>query len=237
MSLKITAAPGPVALELGAQLVGERDPGRDEILARAGQRPQRLGLIAVGNQDPEAVAVGPRELAEHERVEPVGLPAGGAEPRAGGDDLVRMDRHHPQPGVEQPLDQHSVRPLDRDQTAPSGAPARCTAPPTLARRARTSRPGSPRPSRQRRAGRASPTPNQRRRSYFPSERLHFGQDFTAPRPGGTVAGAHRQALERGYVLLPLAAPHHRREELVSSWPSQRASYLGSLPTVVEATRG
>ena len=105
----------PVALEFGAELVRERDPGLDQVLTRAGQRPQRLGLIAVGHQDAEAVAVGPRELAEHERVEPIRFAAGGAKPRAGGGDLVGMDRHHPQPGVQQPLDQDSVRPLDRDQ--------------------------------------------------------------------------------------------------------------------------
>ena len=61
------------------------------------------------------MAIGPRELAEHERVEPIRFAAGGAKPRAGGGDLVGMDRHHPQPGVQQPLDQDSVRPLDRDQ--------------------------------------------------------------------------------------------------------------------------
>jgi len=35
----------PEALELGAQLVGERHPALDELLPRAGHRPDRLGLI------------------------------------------------------------------------------------------------------------------------------------------------------------------------------------------------
>jgi hypothetical protein len=30
-----------------------------------------------------------------------------------------------------------------------------------------------------------------------------------------------KALNRGYVLLPLAAPHHRREGLVFRWPSDK----------------
>ena len=46
-----------------------------------------------------------------------------------------------------------------------------------------------------------------------------------------------KALNRGYVLLPLAAPHHRREGLVFLWPSDRASNRGPLPAAVEATPG
>jgi hypothetical protein len=61
------------------------------------------------------VMVGPRELAEHERVEPIGLPARDPEAVPGGRDLVRVQRQHPQTGIEQPLDQETVGPLDRDQ--------------------------------------------------------------------------------------------------------------------------
>jgi hypothetical protein len=61
------------------------------------------------------MVVGTRQLAEHERVEPVGLAARGPEPRPGRRDLLRMHRQHPQPRVQQPLDQQPVRPLDRDQ--------------------------------------------------------------------------------------------------------------------------
>jgi hypothetical protein len=39
------------------------------IFACAGQRPQRLGGVAVGNKDTEATAVGAREFGELERVE------------------------------------------------------------------------------------------------------------------------------------------------------------------------
>ena len=59
--------------------------------------------------------VGARQLAQHEGVKPVGLASRSAEPGAGGRDLVGMDRQHPQARVEQTLDQHPIRPLDRDQ--------------------------------------------------------------------------------------------------------------------------
>ena len=62
--------------------------------------------------------IGARQLAQHERVEPVGLPARHPKPRAGRRDLVGMQRQHPQPRVQQPLDQQPVRPLDRDQLHP-----------------------------------------------------------------------------------------------------------------------
>ena len=59
--------------------------------------------------------IGARQLAQHERVEPIGLPARDPEPITRGRDLVGMQRQHPQPRVQQPLDQQPVRPLDRDQ--------------------------------------------------------------------------------------------------------------------------
>jgi len=106
---------GPEALQLGAQLVSQRDPGLHEVLAGTAQGAQRLGVVAVGDQNLEAVMVGARELAEHERVEAIGLPAAGPEARARRCDLVGMDRHHAQPGIEQPLDQQAVGTLDRDE--------------------------------------------------------------------------------------------------------------------------
>ena len=59
--------------------------------------------------------IGARQLAQHERVKPIGLPARDPEAVPRGGDLVRMHRQHPQARVEQPLDQQPVRPLDRDQ--------------------------------------------------------------------------------------------------------------------------
>jgi hypothetical protein len=61
------------------------------------------------------MVVGARQLAQHERVKPIRLPARDAKPIARRRDLVGVQRQHMQPRIEQPLDQHAVRPLDRDQ--------------------------------------------------------------------------------------------------------------------------
>jgi hypothetical protein len=58
--------------------------------------------------------VGAGELAQHEAVKPVGLPARGAEPITRCLDLIGMQRQHAHPGFEQPLDQHPAAALDRD---------------------------------------------------------------------------------------------------------------------------
>jgi hypothetical protein len=57
---------------------------------------------------------------------------------------------------------------------------------------------------------------------------------TAPRPRGTVADAHRQALNRGYVLLPLrgTSPPPGAAGLLPALA--RASHDGPLPAAVEA---
>ena len=47
-----------------------------------------------------------------------------------------------------------------------------------------------------------------------------------------------KALNRGYVLSPLAAPHRRREGQVLCWPSDKGkAYTGPLPAAVEALQG
>ncbi len=61
--------------------------------------------------------IGPCELAEHHRVEAIGLAARHAEAGPRGLDLIGMQRQHDQPGVQQPLDEQPVRPLDRDAQA------------------------------------------------------------------------------------------------------------------------
>jgi hypothetical protein len=105
---------GPDAVEFGAQLVGQRDARMDEVLMGAGERAQRARGVAVRLERAEAMAVGAREFGEHERVEAVALAArvGVARPRRL--DLVGMDRHHDQSGLQQPVDQQPVGPLERD---------------------------------------------------------------------------------------------------------------------------
>jgi hypothetical protein len=38
-----------------------------------------------------------------------------------------------------------------------------------------------------------------------------------------------KALKRGYVLSPLAAPHHRRDGLVFRWPSDKGKQVRPSP--------
>ena len=64
------------------------------------------------------MAVGAGELGEHEAVKAIALAARHAVPRAHRLDLVGMHRDHRQPGIQQPLDQQPVGPLDRDQRHP-----------------------------------------------------------------------------------------------------------------------
>jgi hypothetical protein len=60
------------------------------------------------------VSVGASELTEHEAIEPVRLPARSAEPVTRGLDLIRVHSQHPQPFLEEPLDQHTITSFDRD---------------------------------------------------------------------------------------------------------------------------
>ena len=130
------------------------------------------------------MAVGARELAQHERVEPVGLAARGPEPVAGRRDLVGMHRQHPQPRVQQPLDQQPVGPLDRDQLnlQPQQRPAQRPQPLLVVRE----RGGQQLLARRvgHAARRACPTPNQRQRNY--SHRYSFIGQVTSQRPDQEV---------------------------------------------------
>src|ERR1019366_9661734 len=67
--------PGPEPLELSAELVDDPGASGNEILPCSGQRPDGLRAIGVGLKYPEAVMIGARQLAQHERVKPIGLPA------------------------------------------------------------------------------------------------------------------------------------------------------------------
>jgi hypothetical protein len=58
--------------------------------------------------------IGSGELAEDERVEAIRLATGRAKAWPSRGDLVGMQREHPQPGIEQALDENAVGTLDRD---------------------------------------------------------------------------------------------------------------------------
>ena len=197
---------GPEPLQLGPQLVDQRRPGTDQILPPAGQRPDRLRGIRVGLEHPEAMMIGPRELAQHERVKPIGLAARHAKPVTGRRHLIGVQRQHPQPRVQQPLDHQPVRPLHRDQLHPQPHQLPAQRPqPLLVMRERCGQQLLARRIRDehvvllRRPINASVT--------SPSVTTPLGQDnSTAPRPRGTVADAHRQGPQPG--LRPVAASRH-----------------------------
>ena len=113
----------------------------------------------------------------------------------------------------------TAHPAARSRPVPPSAaqaPGRARAAPS--RRARRCPPTSPRQFHRRRARRASRPPSQRRRN------------FPSLLPPSSVSASHRpdqevplrnlidKALNRGYVLLPLAAPHHRWDGLVCLRP-------------------
>lgn len=148
--------------------------------------------------------IGARQFTEHERVEPIRLAAAGPEPRPRGGDLVGMQRQHPQPDVKQPLDQQPIRPLDRDQRdlEPHQRATQQPEPVLVVREAAREQPLAHRVRDQhvvllRRPIDAGASTHQP---------LHDHRHDTTPRPRGASAIAYRQALTRGYVLLPLTAP-------------------------------
>jgi hypothetical protein len=180
---------GPEAIQLGSELVAQRHPGADQVLASAAQRSERLGLVAVGLQHPEAMMIGARELAQHEAVEPVGLAARDPKPRTGRSDLVGMQGQHSEPRIQEPLDQQPVGTLDRDQRhlVAHERPAQRPQPDFVVRE---------RGGQELLAGLVGdqhvvflgrPIDARVVTSHRHSSSVSY---FTAPRPWGTVAGAH-----------------------------------------------
>jgi hypothetical protein len=227
---------GPEALELAAQLVGDRDAMLDEVLASAGQGAQRLGGIRIGHQHTEAVTVGARQLGEHERVEAVALAARGAEAGSHRGDLVGMDRDHVDPRIQQPFDQQSVGTLDGDQQHPeldqaitqrskaalvvAIATALHDPPVTVVDADRVLLAGP----------------------INASKRVALAHNSSSPSTL-TVAGGEVpwRVLTDGALTaqLPVATrgtSTERREALVSRWPSARASDAGALPTSAGTTK-
>jgi len=111
----------PGARELGPELVGEPDPGGDQVLPRPGEDAQGARLVAVALEGAEAVVVGARELGEHEGVEAVRLAAACAVARPRRLHLVGVQGVDAQAGRDEALDQHPVRALDRDAVDPQAA--------------------------------------------------------------------------------------------------------------------
>jgi hypothetical protein len=104
---------GQGELEVGRQLVGERDAGFDQVLAGTGQRPQRQGRVGVALERPEPSVVGAQHVSEHERVQRVVLVACAAVAATQVLHLPRVDHEHLHAGVEQRFDHRPIRPFDR----------------------------------------------------------------------------------------------------------------------------
>jgi hypothetical protein len=226
---------GPEALQLRAQLVGQREPMADEVFARAGERAHRLGGIAVGDQHPVTVAVGARELGEHERIEAVALAARRAEARSHRGELVGMHRDHPQAGVQQPLDQQPVRTLDRDQRhVERDQPRAQRRDPALVMPVTATLEDPPvavdHTDRMLLAGPIDPS----EATLLHDVSLH---PMTLTAAGGEVPW--RSLIDGALTAqLPVAAQGtstDRREALVSCWPSARASAVGALPAAAGTT--
>jgi hypothetical protein len=162
------------------------------------------------------MVIGPCQLAQHERVKPIGLRARGPDAIAGRRDLIGVQRQDPQSGVQQPLDQQSVGPLDGDQRH------------LVAHECAAQRPQADFVVRERGGqdllarlvgdqhivllGRPVDARIDTSHQNFNSNLVRSLQR----RPDREVPV--RMPIDRpstpGYVLLPLAAPHHRREGLV-----------------------
>ena len=105
--------PGPEGLELGAQLVGERDPRFDELLAGPRQCPERPRLVAVRADRAQPMGVGSRQLGEHERIEAVGLAVGDRVALPRRLRLVGMHGDHGHACLQESVDEDPIGALDR----------------------------------------------------------------------------------------------------------------------------
>ena len=182
------------------------DPGArlDEILPRAGQRPDRLRLIGSRARAPGS---GDDRCARAHRARTRQTdPTSRARPGTGHAPPPPCSGVAPTPAApRQAAAPRAARPAARSRPAPlPNAPACGTARSARSRRAHRSPRAPPCPSPRPRARRASPPPSRSRHTGSPSPPSTDRVTFTAPRPGGTVAGAHRQG-PRKLGLRPVAA--------------------------------
>ncbi len=173
--------------------------------------------------------VGAGELAQHEAVKPIRLPARGTEPIARGFDLIGMQRQHPHPGLEQPLDQHSVTALDRDDInleAGQGVAQRDDPLLVVHERLRQQLPAVLISDQHvvLLRGPVDPGVATHSRRLLPLVDTRPCPDQEVP-----LRVLIDKALQNGgYVLSPLAAPHHRRDGLVFHRPSAKGQAIEAL---------
>ncbi len=104
----------PKAFEKGAQLVGEDEPGGDQIVAPAHQRPECLDGVGLRLERLQPVTVGTQDVGEDVGIAGIALGGDGAVARPTRLDDVGMDRRDDEPGLHQHVDEQTARPFDRD---------------------------------------------------------------------------------------------------------------------------
>ena len=102
-------------LQVGQQLVAQRDTCRDQILAAAGQYPQRARAVIVSLQWPQPPPVGAQDVGEHERVERIVFVAGRPVAATQVLQLPGADHEHLEAGGEQGLHHRPVSTFDGDR--------------------------------------------------------------------------------------------------------------------------
>jgi hypothetical protein len=102
----------PEAVEQGAELVGECDALRDQVVPATDRGAECLDLAGGGCERAEAMAVGAQDVGQHEGIARVGLAAGGAVAGPAGADHVGMDGDDRVAGLDQGVDDQPRRTLD-----------------------------------------------------------------------------------------------------------------------------
>jgi hypothetical protein len=105
--------------QVGPQLVGDRDPVLDEVLAGPHVAAQGDCRRRVGFEAAPAVSVGAQAVSEHVGVGPVGLVAGGAVALPQGLDRPARNHDDLEAGFEQAVDHGSIGTFDRHARTPA----------------------------------------------------------------------------------------------------------------------
>jgi len=105
---------GPEGVQGRGELVGRGHARLHQVASGAHHRAQRAGLGRERRKGAQPVAAQPQVLGDHHGVAGVGLGARQDLGVAPGLDRVGGDRDHRVAGLEQPVDQAAVGPLDRD---------------------------------------------------------------------------------------------------------------------------
>jgi hypothetical protein len=105
---------GPKALEQAPELIGQSDPGGDEIVAGADQGPQRPGGIRRSPELLEPMTIGSQQVGQQVRITRIALAASGGVARPAGFDLVGVNRYDLEVRLNQRVHEQAGRTLDSD---------------------------------------------------------------------------------------------------------------------------